>query len=124
MDKETKDVIKEDLEELKDAAIKVSKSASSAGAKEIKTVTEKAKKTAKKSSTKVKDFFKSTKTHTFIQLYDQEISEDDIIDKIKTKYYDEGHTELVKELNLYIKPEDNAVYYVVNGVSHGKVDIR
>lgn len=29
----------------------------------------------------------------------------------------------IKTLALYVKPEDNAVYYVVNGESTGKIEL-
>lgn len=123
MDKETKENIKEDLKNLADAAKKVSKTASEISAEELEVVKEKTKTTVKKGTTKIKDLFKTTKVHSFVQIDNMEIVEDEIIEKIKTVYKEEGNTDVVKELNLYIKPQEHAVYYVVNGTVTGKIDI-
>ena len=35
----------------------------------------------------------------------------------------EAMVEAVKALDLYVKPEDSAVYYVINGESTGKIEL-
>lgn len=43
-----------------------------------------------------------------------------IIDAIKEAYKNEGNTEAIKTLDVYIQPENNVAYYVINGVEEGK----
>ncbi len=57
------------------------------------------------------------KSEIYIQYADSEICIQDVLDKIKaqwTKDLENGEDEL-EELKVYIKPEDNAAYYVING---------
>ena len=66
---------------------------------------------AKKTTTKSKE---PTIT-AFIQYAGRELSMSDIVDSIKNVEDTE-----IKTLDLYIKPEEMAVYYVVNGDALGK----
>lgn len=43
-----------------------------------------------------------------------------IIDSIKEAYKNEGNTEAIKTLDVYIQPENGVAYYVINGVEEGK----
>ena len=59
-----------------------------------------------------------------VQFAGNEATEADIIDKVKAAYVAEGHKEsAIKEINLYVKPEEYAVYYVINDKSSGKVNL-
>ena len=68
-------------------------------------------KTAKRTSAAVKS------PSIFIQHQGKEVSQEDLINKIVDKWCaEEGKkASSIKELNIYIKPEDNAAYYVING---------
>lgn len=48
----------------------------------------------------------------------------EIIDRIKQQFVNEGHRAgNMKTLQVYMKPEENAVYYVINEKNAGKVNI-
>lgn len=60
----------------------------------------------------------------FIQYQGMESMQSDIIEKIKAQFVAEGHrVGNIKSLNIYLKPEDNAAYYVINDKNAGKVDL-
>ena len=46
------------------------------------------------------------------------------IEKAKEKFVAEGHrASSIKSLQIYLKPEDYAAYYVINQKNSGKVDL-
>lgn len=55
--------------------------------------------------------------NTFVQFNDKEISEKELVKRIIEKWCTETRKKErdIKEFNIYIKPEDNAAYYVING---------
>lgn len=61
--------------------------------------------------------------HVFIQTNYSEIVADDVIKKALEAYKAEGNKAKVNNINVYIKPEENAAYYVVNDTVAGRVDI-
>ncbi len=62
------------------------------------------------------------KEEVFIQYSDHELRAKDIMDRAKEDYIKKGHEENdIKEIELYIKPADNAAYYVVNHEDTGKL---
>lgn len=80
--------------------------------------------TAKKTATKKTAEEKETMTnHVFIQTNYSEIVADDVIKKALEAYKAEGNKAKVNNINVYIKPEENAAYYVVNDTVAGRVDI-
>lgn len=80
--------------------------------------------TAKKTATKKTADEKETMTnHVFIQTNYSEIVADDVIKKALEAYKAEGNKAKVNNINVYIKPEENAAYYVVNDTVAGRVDI-
>lgn len=45
-------------------------------------------------------------------------------DKVKAQFVAEGHkASAIKTLNIYLKPFENAAYYVINGEFTGRVDL-
>lgn len=51
----------------------------------------------------------------FIQFRNQEVLTADIIERVKAAYAAEGHdADSIEKVRVYIKPEENMVYYVVN----------
>lgn len=83
-----------------------------------------AKKTAtKKTATKKAEAKDTVESHVFIQTNYSEIVVDDVINKALEAYKAEGSKTKVKNVNVYIKPEENAAYYVVNDKIAGRVDI-
>ena len=123
--------IKDDVKELVDAAKKVGQTAKELGTEEIKVAKEKSKtaatkvkRSAKKIKSEICDIFTNTQVHTYVQAYGKEISEDVIISRIKDAYRAENPDKEVESLNIYIKPEDNKVYYVVNNNFAGEINIE
>ena len=52
----------------------------------------------------------------------KQIGESDIVANVKKAWTNSGRNEKdIKSLELYIKPEENAVYYVVNETETGAV---
>ena len=59
-----------------------------------------------------------------IQFAGNEADEDEIVNAIKNKYVSEGHrASAIKSLQIYLKPEENAAYYVINQKFAGRVDL-
>lgn len=64
------------------------------------------------------------KTNVIIQAYGLEISESEIIAKIKEKWVAEGNlVKSIKSLVMYVKPEEKKVYYIINDTINGNIDI-
>jgi hypothetical protein len=60
----------------------------------------------------------------YIQFAGTEAVVADITERVKAKYVDEGHrVSSIKTLQIYLKPEENAAYYVINQKTAGKVDL-
>ena len=95
-----------------------------AEAKKAPAKKEPAKKAPAKKATPVKAAKAEIKTALYVQFAGNEATEADIIDKVKAAYVAEGHKEsAIKEINLYVKPEEYAVYYVINDKAIGKVNL-
>lgn len=82
-----------------------------------------------KAATKKKDTAKEGKTtrktavksELYIQYNGNQLDEQTLLDRVQTDCEAQGVK--VKELKLYLKPEDNACYYVANGNVAGRVDL-
>ena len=63
------------------------------------------------------------KEEVFVQYSHHEIKTSDIIERAKKDYISKGNKATsIKEIQVYIKPTDNAAYYVVNHTDTGKVE--
>ena len=103
--------------------------------KKTSTRTAAKKTTAKKATTKKETVKKETtvkktaskkeiKVNAIVEHYGRQISEQDIIANVKRAWTNSGKNEKdIKSIELYIKPEENAVYYVVNGTETGAVGL-
>lgn len=48
----------------------------------------------------------------------------EIVEKVKKLYVEDGHyLTSLKSLQIYVKPEENAAYYVINKKQNGKIDL-
>lgn len=75
------------------------------------------KATAKKTTTK-----KDMKVSTFIEYYGKQVDQKDVIANVKKAWTKKGNKiGDIKTLELYVKPEEAAVYYVINGTEGGAV---
>ena len=88
------------------------KSSTKSAAKKAEAKKPAAKKTAEKKTVSKKAAEKKTapKTNLFIQYQGVELSYADLIERVKA----DSEIDSPKSVNLYVKPEDNMVYYVVN----------
>ncbi len=63
------------------------------------------------------------KEEIFIQYNNHELRAQDIIEKAKQDFVGKGNNLTdIKEIQVYLKPSDNAAYYVVNHSETGKVE--
>lgn len=47
-----------------------------------------------------------------------------VVEKVKKLYVEDGHyLASLKSLQVYLKPEENAAYYVINKKQNGKIDL-
>ncbi len=64
------------------------------------------------------------KTNMVVQACGLEISEADVIAKVKEIWIADGNkVKDIKSLDMYAKPEERKVYYVVNGEVNGEIEI-
>ncbi|RDU25171.1 DUF6465 family protein [Anaerosacchariphilus polymeriproducens] len=55
------------------------------------------------------------KTQIFIEHNQNRLGSKEICDKVKTLWVETGNKiKEINSLNIYIKPEDNMIYYVIN----------
>ena len=85
-----------------------------------------AKKTAAKKTTATKTAAAKKaeiKTEMYLQFSGKEYSQEEILQKVKDIWTYDLHQNVddIKDVQLYLKPEESAAYYVVNGVESGKV---
>lgn len=118
---ETKEVPKKAAPKKK--ATKTTKAKAPAKKKDT-TKKETVKKEAAPKETTKKTTASKIKVSTYIQYLGREIVEADIIEKVKENWIEQGNdAKSIKNLELYVKPEEGAVYYVVNGIpDSGKID--
>ena len=98
--------------------VKVEKKA----AKATKAKAEKEEKAEKKPAAK-RTTKKAVKTTFVVQAGKKEVSMEEAVARVKEAWIAAGNVEKdLKEIAVYVKPEDNAIYYVVNGDVTGKVE--
>ena len=83
-----------------------------------------AKKTAKKAPAKKGEAKTEKIEEIYLQFHGQEIFTKEILERAKQAYVSEGHRESsIKSIRLYIKPEENMAYYVINEKIAGGVTL-
>lgn len=81
---------------------------------------ETAKKTTAKKAVKVEK--PAVTQNVYVQFAGLEISTADLTAKVTEEWVALGHrASSIKSLDLYVKPEDMAAYYVINGKESGKI---
>ena len=106
-------------EETKAAAKKTTAKKTTAAKTTAKKTTAKKAATTKKAAAKKAE----VKTELYLQFAGKEYSQEEILQKVKDIWtYDlNQNVDDIKDVQLYLKPEESAAYYVVNGVESGKV---
>lgn len=90
---------------------------------DIKDAVEEIKEKADKKTTSRKPAAKKN-TEIFVQYGELEIKTDDIIEKAKNVFVAAGNKKTdAKDIKIYIKPEENMVYFVINGDYNGSFSI-
>lgn len=85
---------------------------------------EEGKAAPKKRGPKPKAEKKEAVQNVYVQFAGKEILTADLAAQVTEKWVALGHrASSIKELNLYVKPEDNAAYYVINGKESGKIEL-
>ncbi len=98
-----------------EAAVKAEAKAEAPKA-EAKKAEEPKKETAKKTPAK-RTTAKDIKTSVVVQFAGKEVTEKDLIAAVKKAYTKKGNkVGDIKTIEIYVKPEESAAYYVVNGV--------
>lgn len=70
------------------------------------------------------DVKKEVKTSFYLQYMGKEVSTEEITKKVHEAWTASGKSvEEIKTLNVYLKPEEAAAYYVINEETTGKVAI-
>lgn len=96
-----------------------------AAVKEEKAPAKKAapKKAAAKTTT-AKTAKEAVSQNVYIQFAGKEVKTRDLVEQVKALWTAEGHrASSIKSLEVYVKPEDAAAYYVINGKENGKIDL-
>ena len=127
--KEVKATVEKKAQEVKKAAGEVKKTVEETAekaAKEVKKtaekVTKEVKKAAPKTTAKKSAAKKEIKTEVVLQYGEKEVNTKDMIASVKKDWTKQKHKiSEIKSIELYVKPEDYAVYYVINGEHTGKV---
>ena len=84
---------------------------------EAETKTAAKKTTARKTTAK-----KEIKVSAFVEYFGKQVEEKDMIARVKKAWTSSGKKiGDIKTMELYIKPEESAVYYVINGTETGAV---
>lgn len=121
----TAESVKEKVEEVKAAAEKAvpeMKAVAEKATASTKAVAEKAvaetKKTVKRAAAK-----KDIKQKVIVEYQGKQVDTKDMVAAVK-KAWTKGKNKVsdIKSMDLYVKPEDNAVYYVINGTDAGHVE--
>lgn len=114
---ETEEIVKETVKVEETPAVVEAAPATEANAEKVETEVA-AKKPAAKKTTK-----KAVKTTFVVQAAGKEITMEEAVAKVNEAWIAAGNKAAdVKELAVYVKPEESTIYYVVNGDVTGKVE--
>lgn len=102
------------------AEVKAAETKAAEAAKEVKTETKAAAKTTKKAAASKAKEVKETKVSVTVEFNSKNTSIDAVVEAVKEAYKAEGNTDAVETIELYVQPENNVAYYVVNGKAESK----
>ena len=87
--------------------------------------TEAKKPAAKRSTARKTAAKKEVKAQVFVQYLGKEISADSLVEEAKKAFVAAGHKESeIETFSVYVKPEENAAYYAVNGAGSEEYRIQ
>lgn len=108
------------IEEVK-AAVKKASSAKKTVKKAAEAAVTEAKKATKKAAASAKKAA-APEASVFVEFYGKQVAAKAVLEQALSAYRESHKDEEVKNIEIYIKPEENAAYYVVNGT--GADDFR
>ena len=90
----------------------------------VKTETKAAKETTKKAPAKKTTAKAEKVVETYVEFAGNQALLDNVEASVKAAYVAEGHRESsIKTMRIYVKPEENAAYYVINDNNVGRVNL-
>ena len=116
------DEVKDTLEDVADAVVDAAKPV----VKKVKAAAKPAAKKAAQAGAEAVEAVKKAapkKTEYYVQYAGREIDVDELAVKAKAAFKAEHKRTAVLSCRIYVKPEDNAAYYVINDTFFGRVDI-
>ena len=108
---------------------KAVKQAAEAGTAKVKAkggrkpMTPEEKETAAKARVLEKEKAQNMRPEIFVQYQGGEVGVDALVDAVKESFRAEKKRTPITSLKMYVKPEDRAVYYVVNEKFEGKLPL-
>lgn len=83
-----------------------------------------APKTAAKTVKAAKPAKETVSQNVYVQFAGKEVKTEELVEQVKAIWTAEGHrASAIKSLEIYVKPDDMAAYYVINGKDNGKIDL-
>lgn len=105
--------------------VKETKKAATKAAAEKKVAAKTTKAAAEKKTVAKKTATKTTnKNQIFVQFLGFEFSHEEMLEKVKADYEAKTGKKRVTSTELYVKPEDMKIYYVVNGSFASDVELN
>lgn len=83
-----------------------------------------APKTAAKTAKTAKPAKETVSQNVYVQFAGKEVKTEELVEQVKAIWTAEGHrASAIKSLEIYVKPDDMAAYYVINGKATGKIEL-
>ena len=118
--KAVKEVVATKVEEAKE----VTKEAKEATKEVVKKAAAKKPAAPKKTAAKKPAVKEAAKTQVIVQYQNNEVDLEKIEERVKAQFVSEGHKAgTIKQINVYVKPEEYSAYYVINEKFSGRVDL-
>lgn len=91
----------------------------------VKAAAQAAESTVKKAESTVKKAASAVKKveETYLQYGEKEVNVKAVVDAAKAAFKESNGRKAIKTLQVYLKPEENAAYYVINSEFTGKIDL-
>lgn len=92
----------------------------------VKTASKSTAKTAEKASAAIKDINAEkadVKPEVFVEFGNAQVSIEKVAEDAKKKYAADGNKDEIKSLKIYLKPEEQLAYYVINDTVSDKMDV-
>ena len=118
--KAVKEVVATKVEEAKEAT----KEAKEATKEVVKKAAAKKPAAPKKTAAKKPAVKEAAKTQVIVQYQNNEVDLEKIEERVKAQFVSEGHKAgTIKQINVYVKPEEYSAYFVIIEKFSGRVDL-